>query len=505
MLRTFYAVAISLSLSLMTAVCARDFTVVAYNVENLFDADGVAMYGDYQADNVEMPFPYTPRKVLTKIQNTAKVLKGFNNGEGPEIILFQEFELDRTPESTVSDYASFLEHYRDTTVDEMLTTGFNQEIAGLPVEALTLKYFEDNGLTGYHIAVPEAKEPLVEASAHNNVVFTKFPITYQKSHHTGNARTIQEVGIDIDGNELIVFNNHWKSGASNPGTEGKRVVNARDLRTAVEAVIVRNPQADILIGGDLNTYYNASTHFPATYSERWGNTRDYAIDVLGSQGNEAATRRGNRMLYNLWFEVPEEKRGSELYRGSWGTLMQMLVTPGMYDGQGVNYVDDSFRVIAVPGLNAGGPWNQPESWRFTGEAGGGHTDHFPVAANLTTSAPHLRAPSNTSTHGPTTVPIVDYGEVRITAVEEFDGLVNHEPETLAANMGEVYAVRGDLVYSNPFIVRVGENHYEIYAYDDAIREALIRLPVNEKIRFMGQLDEYRGKPQFVIHHADWLQ
>lgn len=506
MLRIFYAV-VSLLFAGLGLAQARTFTVVVYNVENLFDADGVALYDDYKPDNAEMPSPYSPRKTLTKIQNIAKVLQRFNDGAGPEIILFQEFELDRTPESTVTDYAAFLKQYADTTVDVMLTTGFNETIAGLPVDALALKYFTDNGMGGYHVAVPEARQPLEQATAHNNVVFTKFPVTYQKSHHTDNARTIQEVGIDVDGNELIVFNNHWKSGASNPGTEKQRVKNARDLRTAVEAVIVKNPQADILIGGDLNTYYNAAQHFPASDDrDRWSNTRDYAIEVLGSQGDELATKMGKKTFYNLWFEVTPDKRGSELYRGNWGTLMMFLVTPGLYDSEGVTYVDNSFRVIKVPGLNAVGPWNQPKNWHFTGEAGGGFSDHFPIAVTLTTDPVKMGMyVSSTDADGPATVPSVDYGAVRITALPELTALPDQEPATLVENMGEVFAVQGTLVFTQPFIVRVGEQHYEIYAYDDSIREQLNRLPANEEIRFIGQLDEHRGKSQFVIHHADWLR
>lgn len=505
MLRMFYAFVLCL-LATADLVHARQFTVVAYNVENLFDADGVALYGDYQPDNPETPAPYSPRKALTKIQNIAKVLKGFNQGAGPEVILFQEFELDRTPESTVTDYAAFLEKYKETTVDEMLTTDFNETIAGLPIDALALKYFEDNGLIGYQVAVPEAKQPLEQATAHNNVVFTKFPITYQKSHHTQSARTIQEVGIEVDGSELIVFNNHWKSGASNPGTERQRVRNARDLRTAVEAVMVNNPSADILIGGDLNTYYNAAQHFPAEFSDRWQHVDDYAIEVLGSQGSEIATRNGDRMLYNLWFELPPEQRGSELYRGNWGTLMMFLITPGLYDGQGLHYVDNSFRVVAAHGLNTTGPWEQPQPWRFTSETGGGFSDHFPVALTLSTDPnPRFEAPSHTSPTGPTSVPSVDYGAVNIDSLPTFTNLPDHTPETLVANMGEVYAVDGKLIFRHPFIVRIGEQHYEIYAYDDAIREQLNKLGENQPIRFIGQLDEYRGKPQFAIHHANWLQ
>ena len=57
------------------------FTVVTYNVENLFDADGVAIFEDYKVDS-----GYTPRKLLTKLQAITNVLKSVDDGDTPEIV-----------------------------------------------------------------------------------------------------------------------------------------------------------------------------------------------------------------------------------------------------------------------------------------------------------------------------------------------------------------------------------------------------------------------------------
>ncbi|WP_309398427.1 endonuclease/exonuclease/phosphatase family protein [Cerasicoccus maritimus] len=504
MLRCFYAL-VCLLITL-APLQGRQLTLVVYNVENLFDADGVALYGDYQPDNDNNPAPYSPRKTLTKIQNITKVLQRFNNGEGPEIILFQEFELDRTPESTVPNYATFLEYYKDTTVDLMLTEQFDDTVKGLPVDALILKYFEDHGLKGYHVALPAPLTPFEDSPAHTNVVFTKFPITYEKDHPTPSARVIQEVGIDVDGSELIVFNNHWKSGASSPRTEPKRVQNARDLRAAVEAVLARNPQADVLIGGDLNTYYNAPEHFPKEHPDRWSHVQEFSIAELGSQGNEKATRDGKAALYNLWFELPEDQRGSELYRGYWGTLMEILITPGLYNGQGLHYVDNSFRVIAVPGLNSHGPWHEPQSWHFMGETGGGFSDHYPIAITLSTDPePLFDKPSNLRANAPNSVPTVDYTTLDFDNVMEFSGLVNQKAETLSKNMGEVYAVTGVYTNNRPSTINVNGHEYELYSPVIEVKARLGEQQVDSEFRFIGQLGEYQGKPQFVIHDISWIQ
>ena len=64
------------------------FTVVTYNVENLFDADGVAMFDDYKVDS-----GYTPRKLLTKLQAITNVLKS---------VFTTDFDLCATLKSTTS-------------------------------------------------------------------------------------------------------------------------------------------------------------------------------------------------------------------------------------------------------------------------------------------------------------------------------------------------------------------------------------------------------------------
>jgi len=75
---------------------ARPFSVLVYNVENLFDADGEAAYDDYQPDR------YGQRQFETKLRNIASVVAHLDDGRGPDVILFQEIEVDRTPDRAPS-------------------------------------------------------------------------------------------------------------------------------------------------------------------------------------------------------------------------------------------------------------------------------------------------------------------------------------------------------------------------------------------------------------------
>ncbi|HAC15025.1 MAG TPA: hypothetical protein DCE78_03655, partial [Bacteroidetes bacterium] len=90
---------LSITLSLMVFACSgsiqssetdSSYTVVVYNIENLFDADGIAVFDDYKPD------VYTPRHVYTKISNAVSILSQFNDGNGPDILILSEVESDHT-------------------------------------------------------------------------------------------------------------------------------------------------------------------------------------------------------------------------------------------------------------------------------------------------------------------------------------------------------------------------------------------------------------------------
>lgn len=96
------------------APAERSFAIVAYNVENLHDLDGVAMYEDYQ------PAQYTAAHLAVKAANIAKVLARVDKGAGPALVAFNEIELDQTPESSVTDLDAWLASVAGRTLPELL-------------------------------------------------------------------------------------------------------------------------------------------------------------------------------------------------------------------------------------------------------------------------------------------------------------------------------------------------------------------------------------------------
>ena len=73
---------------------------MVYNVENLFDIDGVALFDEYRQDAEQNPYPYSARKLLTKIHHHSAMIAACNDGKGPDILAIEEFENDFTQDPT---------------------------------------------------------------------------------------------------------------------------------------------------------------------------------------------------------------------------------------------------------------------------------------------------------------------------------------------------------------------------------------------------------------------
>ena len=461
------------------------FTVVTYNVENLFDADGVALFDDYKVDS-----GYTPRKLLTKLQAITNVLKSVDDGDTPEIVLFQELEADFTPESTVEDYDAFLEMYSDTTAADMLDTEWSDAYAGFSASAWLLKALSDEGLTGYHVVTAEYRGT-GSGSAHTNAIFSTFPIISHQAHPLVMARDIIEAELEVEGESLFVYVNHWKSGASDPAREPIRVENAKVLRSLIDARLEADPQADIIIAGDLNSHYNHSALFPEILTG--------VNDTLGSTGSESFY---DTDLYNLWFELAPKARYSEVWRGRIGTLMHMLITPGLYDDRGISYIDGSFDKLVIPGINAD-TIGRPIRWHSTGETGGGVSDHFPVYARFSLGAfeatSTLSSGKNVSAYS---FPL---------NVAEFNGDLNLKDGSflnsfsdteLIPYVGQLYTVDAIVESIRPLRLKVGRRTWPAYYSDPRyIQEGGLPLYVKNhrgQVRLVVQFNFYRGQSQLVV-------
>lgn len=485
----------------VATAAAREFTVVVYNVENLFDADGRAIYDDYQPDR------YTPLHLRTKVLNIAEVLSRFDDGAGPDIILFQEIEIDHTRRSPArGELSSWLKQHAGTTVRDLLARGeLSAELADVPAEGWLLKALADRGMTGYEVvAGDEGSAPHEDGNtrAIKCVTFSRFPVRAVRQFPLENARNLVEVELDVDGAKLHVFNTHWKSGASDPALEPVRVSNAQVLRSRLDELLRDDPHADVIIGGDFNSQHNQKQRYPAM-------ARTGINDVLRSQGNELAVRGAKRDLYNLWFELPPEQRGSDTYRGEWGTLIQLIITRGLYDYRGIQYVDNSFGVGRFSGLNvdAGGA---PVRWDGGGPAGAGYSDHLPIYARFRTVHDNrvdrwisLTRPSQTESDPSVRRVSYDHVDPAATAID-LQSLPADVRLRDGSWSGKLFRVEGESVPDRHPRVRVRGEEYEVYGVDDATRDRLYTQRESGRLQFYGELGTFKGRWQFVVRSPSWV-
>jgi len=388
----------------------------------------------------------------------------------------------------------------------MLGQGFDEAVADLPAEALLLKAMADQGMTGYTVVRGENVQlESSRALAQKNVTFTRFPVRNAISHPTLNARAILEVEVEVDGARLYLFNNHWKAGAGNLEEEQTRIANARTLRVRLDEILAEDPHADIIVAGDFNSHHNQNPRYPQTAVTALN-------DILGSQGDELAIRHHwPRALYNLWFELPPSERASDAYQGEWGTLMQMLLTRGAYDYRGVQYVDNSFGVAKLPGVNMSDN-GLPKRWNFEGEGGSGYSDHFPIYAKFITvedDAPEryiwLNKPS--ANEGIAHVNRVDFAKVDVERVAlrlaELGGAAALRDDALKGRIVRVVGQRGA---GQLLSVIIGGEVFDVWVPDKALRERLRKQwRAGAAVRFYGELGQYRGTWQFVIRDPSWVK
>ncbi len=478
----------------------EEYTLVTYNIENLFDADGEAVFNDYKPTDRNGSPQYTKEDVFTKIGNAIRVLKQYNEGKGPDIIAMVELESDFTKSvnNSYADAGDFLGKFAHTTLTEMLTTGFNEQVADLPSEWLLLKGMVDAGMWNYQVEV--GYSPIGDEGRPENVqkvaTYSRFPILREKTqiYPLERARPILESWIDVNGNELVVFNNHWKSGASSWEMEQIRLGNAEILRARLDQLIEENPEIDFVLAGDFNSDYNQKA--------RYEFEKTAVNDVLKSVGDEAAVASGSEgSVYNLWYDYPIDQRGSDTYRGYWGTLMQLMISGTMYDGKGLDYVDNSVSRGSF-GFNVHSTSGEPKRWSSTFD-GSGYSDHLPVSMKFSVATKANNLASTSTNDDALWEPIpVQYSRPSTFMTEvEFS---NGDPTTKPEFFNEYFYLTATVTDNYDFVVN--GTTFDVYTPSFRLNEVLSDIAGTQTpIEFYGRFSQFRGNWQFVVESKEFIE
>jgi endonuclease/exonuclease/phosphatase family metal-dependent hydrolase len=317
----------------------KSITLMAYNIENLFDITHDEGKDDFtylplavkNASKEAMDFckaqkiPKFREECFTlnwdentlnkKIQNMSKVIRSFNNGAGPDILVVEEVE-----------NLNVLTQLRDKGLKDL----------------------------GYKTVV------LIEGPDKRGVdvgLISRFPLVNSKIHvidmGSKQTRPILEVTLNVYGKLVTVFGNHW---ASQMNPDADRVLAAQTLLSATQQLTHSN----VIAAGDFNT----------SDDDTENGLRDIILNEV-TNPHYADSRLVN--------QKPSSVPGSHCYHGEWAYLDKIL-TLAKTDS---DISQAEFSVYAPSFiLQENTKSKKLEPFRFDAKSGEGYSDHMPITLSF---------------------------------------------------------------------------------------------------------------------------
>jgi predicted extracellular nuclease len=302
--------------------------IAFYNVENLFDIydDPITQDSEYLPTSKSQ---WTLERYEKKLSNLAKVIEGM---DFPSILGMAEIENRKVLEDLV-----------------------NQPI--IKARNYNIAHFESPDERGIDVAMIYKKSDFdVKNMKYHRIKFAK---------DNDKTRDILEVSGILRGTPLTVFVNHWPSRSGGAAeSETKRVQTAEQLKTAVDAILQKDKNNQIVIMGDLNDE-------PDNFS---------LIQILQAIRWDGSNTLVSNSLYNLAWAIKQAGLGSYYYKKSWETIDQIIVS-GHFLSKNSTLVTDKqqiFNADFLTYLDKSTGIKAPNR-TYTGPIyRGGYSDHFPV-------------------------------------------------------------------------------------------------------------------------------
>lgn len=330
---------------------SKSITVMAYNVENLFDTENDPDKNDdtflpvsekksefhnaicrnqperYRDDCLHLD--WNPKTLDRKMQRLADVILQVKNGKGPDVLLVEEVE--------------------NQQVVEMLN---NRYLKAAGYKYVVVPEGPDN--RGIDVGLLTRLEPVGEAKLHpvKFVKGEKVPDYYLKSK----TRSILQVDLKLpNGDLLTVFGVHFPSAAA-PTVMREQAI---DNLNAVVATLPKD--RNIIVGGDFNINILEDVKY-GVYSKKLA--KDWAVSHYYNKNIKA---RGTH-YYN--------------YDKTWSFLDALLFSANLQDEGRGNWKVER-KSIRVPNYSyyQKNRWDSPARYSY-GKYSVGVSDHWPIAADL---------------------------------------------------------------------------------------------------------------------------
>jgi len=292
-------------------LCALEFKVATYNVENLFDAQREGSeYEEYIPNNKH---GWNEAMLIIKIAHIARVISDID----ADIIVLAEIE--------------------------------NKAVLQRLNAALGSKAYP-------YLFYPNKKERVNIETA----LLSRFPIEKTSTiTMRDQARGIHRVTVTVDNKPLDLYLNHWPAYREK---EDERLVYAKTLHNVLE----KESKREYILLGDFNSPYQEQ-------KGHWG----MGLVTFLQAGDK------NAPLYNLWYELPQERRYSHSYGKEKVTLDHIIIPKTLLDRKGIEYKSGSLNVfIRSYMLDENG---HPNRWQISNRGRGEHqgigfSDHLPLTA-----------------------------------------------------------------------------------------------------------------------------
>jgi len=309
----------------------KEYTVVSYNVENLFDTVDDPKVPDEEF-LPESAKKWNAERYQKKLNDLSKVIAEINPAELPELVGLVEVE------------------NRSVLEDLIKTQPLSAQKYGIVHE-------ESPDYRGIDVALIYRKDAFQEIS------HEVLPVVFSDDPEF-KTRDILHVLGKMRNKQVHVFVNHWPSRiGGDEKTEPKRILAATVLKTKVSQILAADHKARIIILGDMNDE-------PANKS---------LYETLGADSPDSGAK-----LVNLMMPDDAKGLGTYFYSGNWNMLDNIVVSNGIIDSKKVKVVQDKgfiFNADWTTFTNKTGDKTPNRS--YVGDKYvGGVSDHFPVYFKL---------------------------------------------------------------------------------------------------------------------------
>ncbi|GEM67524.1 endonuclease [Sphingobacterium mizutaii NBRC 14946 = DSM 11724] len=311
------------------------YPIAFYNVENLFDTERDSSIQDEEF-TPDGGMNWTPDKYWKKLEKIASVLSSIGRKygkSGPAIIGLSEIENRRVLNDLI----------------------MQNEIAGNQYEIVHYESPDRRGIDVAMLYNPKLFR-LIDAQV------LPYKLASKPSYVTRDVLMVKGVMA----NEMVhIFVNHWPSRFGSKSSELREHA-AGIVKNAVDSIYLKNPQAKIIIMGDLNDD-------PVDVSVK---------DVLGAKRRSENLKTGD--LYNTMYKHYVQGIGSLGYLAKWSLFDQIIISEALLgdDRSSLKFwkseIYNPDYLITKDGRYKGYPLRTFSGNLFQN----GYSDHFPVLIYL---------------------------------------------------------------------------------------------------------------------------